>query len=281
MVTTREGLVEQLKSGGPWRIAGSGVHRPFASKGESLGQEDITILGMGALVAHDMADHVVVAEAGMRLRELQAHLQPTGQMLPYAPLFPELAEATLGGLVSMNLPHLAEDRAGSWSDWVLGMTFLRPDGTVARSGSRAVKSVAGYDVHHLAIGARGTLGIIVEVILRTATVKVWNPAPPVPIPACPWIQRVRLGDYAAAVAEYPGAVIAQLPGSGLIVADVPAGQTRRRWPGDWVMRGGCGAQNFTWDDPVAARLFRAMRAVMDPDGRLNADALPQLAGELA
>lgn len=276
MVNAREALTRQVAGGGAWRVAGTGAHATFtcdAGAGLAAGTP-LATRDLNRLMDHEGPDHVVVAEAGMTLRELQAHLALAGQCLPYAPLWAGLEDATLGGLIAMNLPSLAEAQHGSWHEWVLGMTLVRADGTVAKSGSRAVKSVAGFDVHHLAIGARGAVGVIVEVILRTATVPGWRAPQPLPVLEFPWIQRVRLGDLERAVAERPEQVCRKVPEMGLVVAEVPPSETRRRWPGDWVIRGGCGEGNFLMDDPVAARLLGRLRAVMDPEGRINPLAFP-------
>src|SRR5476651_1570951 len=80
----------------------------------------------------------------------------------YGPLIDEIA---------FNLPHTLQAQYGSWRDWILGMRVVQADGTFAKCGSKAVKNVAGYDVQKLMIGARGTLGLIAEVTLRTFPVK--------------------------------------------------------------------------------------------------------------
>ncbi len=53
-----------------------------------------------------------------------------------------------------------------WRDWVIGGTYMLPDGTVCKSGSHAVKNVAGYDVHRFLAGTRGSLAICLDLTLR-------------------------------------------------------------------------------------------------------------------
>jgi glycolate oxidase FAD binding subunit len=83
------------------------------------------------------------------------------------PDFVSQRHGTVGGLVACALPHALWSQCGGVRDWVLGMTVVRTDGTVAKSGSKAVKSVAGYDAHKLFVGSRGTLGAVASVVLRT------------------------------------------------------------------------------------------------------------------
>jgi glycolate oxidase FAD binding subunit len=79
---------------------------------------------------------------------------------------PHAARATLGGVLATNASGPHRLRYGTGRDLVLGMRVAYADGTLARSGAKVVKSVAGYDVHKLHVGALGTLGVIVEVALR-------------------------------------------------------------------------------------------------------------------
>jgi glycolate oxidase FAD binding subunit len=126
------------------------------------------------IIAHDVPDQVVQAWAGTRVRDLQSELAAHGQCLPLATDVPEAYSqrfGTLGGLVATNLPHALVAQCGSVRDWVIGMTVVRADGTLAKCGSKAVKSVAGYDVHRFFVGSRGTLGAIASVTLRTLPTK--------------------------------------------------------------------------------------------------------------
>lgn len=121
--------------------------------------DNFSVLGGEKTIEILPADLVVSVSANVPLRELQDRLGSHGLCLPYQePVF-ELG-GTVGGAVSINLPHRLESKYGSWREWVLGMTVERADGKIVKSGSRVVKSVAGYDTHRLFIGAFGTLGII-------------------------------------------------------------------------------------------------------------------------
>ena len=74
--------------------------------------------------------------------------------------------ATVGGAIATNDSGSLRLRYGSLRDLVIGMTIVLADGTIAKTGGKVVKNVAGYDLHKLMIGAFGTLGVITEVTFR-------------------------------------------------------------------------------------------------------------------
>ncbi len=124
------------------------------------------ILDLGRLrgvVDHVAGDMVVVARAGTRLAELQESLARTRQWLA---LDPGADGATLGGLVATNAAGPRQLSHGRPRDLLIGIEVVLADGTVARSGGRVVKNVAGYDLGKLYSGSLGTLGVIVETTFR-------------------------------------------------------------------------------------------------------------------
>jgi glycolate oxidase FAD binding subunit len=105
-------------------------------------------------------DLTVSLLAGTPIIELQAGLAEHNLCIPTS-----RGQGTAGGAYMMNLA--TQDHArGNWQDWVVGATFMLAGGRVAKSGSHAVKSVAGYDVHRFMAGTRGSLAICLELILR-------------------------------------------------------------------------------------------------------------------
>lgn len=117
------------------------------------------------LIEHAVGDLTVTVEAGMKLSELQTSLRSQQQFLPIDPLYPETS--TIGGIVATADTGSWRQRYGGIRDLVLGLSFIRADGEIAKAGGRVVKNVAGYDLMKLFTGAYGTLGLISQVTFRT------------------------------------------------------------------------------------------------------------------
>ncbi|MDE0343873.1 MAG: FAD-binding oxidoreductase [Deltaproteobacteria bacterium] len=143
--------------------AGFGAHlglgglplRPFAA---------LSLASFNALVDHQPANMTVTAQAGMSVAALQAALAGSNQWLPVDPPLP--AATSVGGLISADLSGPSRFSQGTVRDLLIGITVARADGTLAKSGGRVVKNVAGYDLAKLYCGALGTLGVIVEATFK-------------------------------------------------------------------------------------------------------------------
>ncbi len=116
------------------------------------------------LIEHAVGDLTITVEAGMRFSRLQAILAEHRQFLALDPTAPELA--TIGGIVATGDTGSLRQRYGSVRDQLLGITFVRADGQIAKAGGRVVKNVAGYDLMKLFTGSYGTLGIITQMTFR-------------------------------------------------------------------------------------------------------------------
>jgi len=116
------------------------------------------------IVEHAWADLTVIVEAGCTIQKLQQTLAQHGQLLALDPLWPE--EATVGGVLSTNDSGALRLRFGALRDLIIGVTIALPDGTLASSGGKVVKNVAGYDLPKLVTGALGTLGVITRAVFR-------------------------------------------------------------------------------------------------------------------
>jgi len=119
---------------------------------------------MTEIIEHAWADLTVTVEAGCTIQRLQETLAQHGQRLALDPLWPE--KATVGGVLSTNDSGALRLRFGALRDLIIGATIALPDGTLARSGGKVVKNVAGYDLPKLVTGALGTLGVITRAVFR-------------------------------------------------------------------------------------------------------------------
>ena len=113
---------------------------------------------------HSWQDLTATVAAGTPWAAMQRTLAAHHQFVALDPLWPETA--TVGGIVATNDSGALRLRYGSLRDLIIGMTIGLADGTIAKSGGKVVKHVAGYDLHKLMIGAHGTLGVITEVTFR-------------------------------------------------------------------------------------------------------------------
>ena len=116
------------------------------------------------LIAHAVGDLTVTVEAGVKFAQIQEILATAGQFLPLDPVYPD--RATIGGIIATANTGSLRHRYGGVRDLLLGISFVRADGKIAKAGGRVVKNVAGYDMMKLFTGSYGTLGILTEVTLR-------------------------------------------------------------------------------------------------------------------
>jgi glycolate oxidase FAD binding subunit len=147
---------------------------------------DLTLEGMERVLEHEAGDLTCTVEAGIRLSSLADALASHGQRLALDPP----GDPTIGAVLAANLSGPLRHRFGAPRDLVLGVTLVLADGTIASSGGKVVKNVAGYDLGKLVCGSLGTLALIGRVSLRLH-----------PIPAAARTLVVETADAAGMVAS--------------------------------------------------------------------------------
>jgi glycolate oxidase FAD binding subunit len=200
MSDTQQALVDAVR-------AAAAARRPLCIRGGGskdfyglpAAGEPLDVRGHAGIVAYEPTELVVTARCGTPLAELEAALSASGQMLAFEPPhFGGQSErqpphfggeserqpphfggpserqpprfsggATIGGMVAAGLSGPRRPSVGALRDFLLGVTLLDGHGEVLRFGGQVMKNVAGYDVSRVMAGGMGTLGIILEVSLKT------------------------------------------------------------------------------------------------------------------
>ncbi|MBN6053339.1 FAD-binding oxidoreductase [Nonomuraea sp. RK-328] len=202
---------------------------------------------LNEVLEHAAGDLVVRVQAGVTMGALAGVLAAEGQELALdAP-----PEATVGGTLATAACGPRAFRYGAPRDLLIGVTVVLADGTVARSGGKVVKNVAGYDLGKLFTGSYGTLGVIAEAAFRL------HPLPP----DRRWLvvedagrPRELAGILAASQAE-PSAVELDRPGPGAPVAMAALVEGTAAGPRALALRDAVGAGEVSpepppwWDAP--------------------------------
>lgn len=119
---------------------------------------------MNRIVKISIEDRLAVVKPGVVYVDLEKALEPFGFFFPPDPASGKVS--TLGGNVATNAGGLKGAKYGTTRDYVLGLQVVLPDGRIMRTGSKAMKSVSGYDLTRLFVGSEGTLGVVTEITLK-------------------------------------------------------------------------------------------------------------------
>ncbi len=177
---------------------------------------DLSTELLDRVLEHEAGDLTCTVEAGIRLSALQLALAAAGQRLSLDPP----GDPTVGACIARRLSGPLSHRFGTPRDLVLGVTLVLGDGTIASSGGKVVKNVAGYDLGKLVCGSEGSLGLIARCALRlhplpaaSATLLVETDSPVAVIRA---LRRSQLEPSALDIL-HPGRIAMLFEGSGAAV----------------------------------------------------------------
>ncbi len=144
----------------PWG-GGTAIDRMSALSSYDLA---LDLTGLDRVVEYVPEDLTLTAECGVTIATLGETLAARGQELPLEAAHAK--RATLGGVLAANASGPRRLRFGSPRDRILGARFVLGDGTLARTGGKVVKNVAGYGIHRMLCGSRGGLAIVVDASLK-------------------------------------------------------------------------------------------------------------------
>jgi glycolate oxidase FAD binding subunit len=148
-----------------WRLLACGSSSKLGWGGLAKGIDlVISTQRLNQIVDHAVGDMTLTAAAGLKLADLNPVLAQHQQFLAVDPAYAD--QATLGGIVATADTGALRQRFGGVRDMLIGISFVRHDGQMAKAGGRVVKNVAGYDLMKLMTGAYGTLGIISQLTFR-------------------------------------------------------------------------------------------------------------------
>jgi hypothetical protein len=233
--------------------------------------ETISLLHFNKVLLHEPEEMIISVQAGITLEELQSTLKEKKQWIPVL-CADETPEQILGAAVATDHYHPRAKTFGMLRTAILGGTFSTTRGEIFKSGSRVVKSVAGYDIHRAFCGSRGHFGVILDLTMKVQ-----------PIPemfyrfVAPLEMRQKLLRFRpACIEEFRGKLLVELLGyKENVLADmgsINAGGLATEEVGEEIWKTGIKELIHTYDKknkrillPEVETLLHQVRRVFDPD----------------
>ena len=148
-----------------WRVLPCGSGSKLAWGGLVEGVDlVVSTARLNQVIDHAVGDMTLTAQAGVKLADVAPRLAQHNQFLAIDPAYPD--QATLGGIVATADTGSLRQGYGGLRDRVIGLSFVRADGQIAKAGGRVVKNVAGYDLMKLMTGSYGSLALVSQLTFR-------------------------------------------------------------------------------------------------------------------
>ncbi|HID46259.1 MAG TPA: glycolate oxidase subunit GlcE [Chromatiaceae bacterium] len=157
-------ILEAFEQGRTLTIQGGGSKHFLGQPRET--DSYISTTKLTGIIDYQPEELFIRARAGTRLAEIETLLARSAQMLPFEP--PHFSSsATLGGAIASGLSGPSRPWRGAARDFVLGCRLINGEAKLLHFGGEVIKNVAGYDVSRLQCGAFGSLGLLLELSIKT------------------------------------------------------------------------------------------------------------------